>query len=316
MDKDIKVEEIPQNCTDYDWELYFRITSLIVPNLLRQARERDIAYIVKGGKAVDAYLKNPIGSPDWDLAVHDYEPLYSFLLNGLKSIPSISKSISETTTVMDLGNKKFHGRQIGITNCGGMWVIDIMRMPGKDLRGVVIDGIPYMQLSSLIVDLEKTVTDRGRLVMQQKRFGMGDTEFLIQNKKKAAARVKEVSDKLLMNMMKACANTDPDKIEKCQRILKARLQDLNNAHEAEQVLNSRKTYESFIKERDKAEHVRTKFARTRARLTTLLAAVESNMELSPSYIRQLCEFCSTNQHASIMLSGKNQTPCSQILPHC
>ena len=315
MNEDIKVEEIPQNCTDYDWELYFRITSLIVPNLLRQARERDIAYIVKGGKAVDAYLKNPIGSPDWDLVVHDYEPLYSFLLNGLKSIPSISKSISESTTVMELGNKKFHGKQIGITNCGGMWVIDIMRMPGKDLMGVVIDGIPYMQLSRLIADLEETLTDRGRLVMQQ-LFGMGDTEFLIQNQKKAAARVKIASDRLLMNMMKACANTDPDKIEKCQRILKTRLQDLNDAYETEQVLNSRKTYENFIKERDNAEHLRTKFARTRARLTTLLAAVESNMELSPYYIRQLCEFCSANPHASLMLSGKNPTHCGQILPHC
>lgn len=185
MDRDMDVkEEIPTNCTDYDWELYFRITSLLVPDLLRQARRNDIAYIVKGGKAVDAYLKNPIGSPDWDLVVHDYEPLYSFLLNGLKSIPSISKSISESSTVLELGNKKFYGKQICISNCGGMWVIDLMKMPGKDLRGVVIDGIPYIQLSRLVTDLEQTVADRRRLVMQQKRFGMGDTEFLIQNQKR------------------------------------------------------------------------------------------------------------------------------------
>lgn len=61
------MSEFKKDCTDYDWELFFRITNLIIPDILRSAYKNDISFMVKGGKAVDAYLQQPIGSPDWDI---------------------------------------------------------------------------------------------------------------------------------------------------------------------------------------------------------------------------------------------------------
>lgn len=303
-----------ENCTDYDWELYFRIANLIVPNILSQARKNDIPFVVKGGKAVDAYLKNPIGSPDWDIVVHDFEPLLSFLIKKLKNIPSISKSITVDDVTLEIKQKKYKGKQIGITNCGGMWVIDIIKMSTKDLRATVLNGIPYINLKDLIFDLEDTIEDRKIRSRQQEIFGLGDTETIKKQQQQNTNAIKQEMDKLRKNIEKVIAGgVDKDK---ATRVINRRLNDLETLYENDRELHSYDKYEKIFESRHDVEHFKTKLQRTQARLTTLLSAIHNNIEVSPEYVLELCKFCKFNTDSKINLTGKKLTSCNKILPHC
>lgn len=307
--------EYKENCTDYDWELYFRIANLIVPNILANARKEGIQFAVKGGKAVDAYLKNPIGSPDWDIIVHDFEPLFSFLTERLTKIPSIRKSVTFDDVTLEIKNKKYPGKQIGITNCGGMWVIDIIKMSGKDLRSTVINGIPYINLKDLIFDLEDTIKDRTLRSSQQELFGLSDTETIKKRQKENAQNIEIEMSKLRENIAKIIDGSVPDK-EKATRVVNRRLDNLETLYENNRHLHSYETYEKIFESRHNVEHFKTKLKRTQARLTTLLSAIHNNIEISPEYLTEICNFCTEHPTASLNLTGKEPTYCNKIVPHC
>ena len=66
-------------CDDYDWELYYRISNMYVPKILQNAYKTGYKFYVKGGRAVDAYLRHPIGSPDWDIIAEDMKGLAEYI---------------------------------------------------------------------------------------------------------------------------------------------------------------------------------------------------------------------------------------------
>lgn len=181
------MEESEFFCNDYDWELFFRVSNKVIPDILRKAYIEKIPFCVIGGKAVDAhtaqpaYSQNYIGSPDWDIDSSERDIIVDFIIKKIKNeIPSIhlftKKVVKE---VVEDGEKiSYKGVQIGIIppsmrvtteqtpfeirNCALPFVADVFQKPG--FRVEVIEGIPYIPARRLIVDLIGTIQDRKVLV--------------------------------------------------------------------------------------------------------------------------------------------------------
>lgn len=185
-------------CNDYDWELFFRISNLVMPDILRDVYKRvnkKFFFYVLGGKAVDAhtakpaYSENYIGSPDWDVDVVGEENIRKFIdlvmarvreaIDGVRLV--VTPASKETPPTREKPNGvKLHGFQIGIETtseqCGIIYFLDVFAIPDEDFeievynRGTpyesvyipidVIDGIPYIPSIQLAVDLFDILKDR------------------------------------------------------------------------------------------------------------------------------------------------------------
>jgi hypothetical protein len=150
-------------CNDYNWEVFFRISMLIVPKLLKNAhRKEKIRFCVIGGKAVDAhtaspaYSENYIGSPDWDIDVDDKDKkkfetyIKTSIEEELPSVKIISEKVDKFGEI---------GVQFGIRfdKCI-IRFMDIFKV--STIEYELIDGIPYLPRKQLMIQLFKILSDR------------------------------------------------------------------------------------------------------------------------------------------------------------
>ena len=163
-------------CNDYDWELFFRISNLVMPAILkdiyRRRRRLGFVFYVLGGKAVDAHSANPaysenyIGSPDWDVDVVG-DNIQDFITEVLSHIRAEINGVNLVVTPAskELPNKEIHhGFQIGISTtsekCGIIYFFDVFRVHEIDFRIEVIDGIPYIPSKNLTTHLFELLGQR------------------------------------------------------------------------------------------------------------------------------------------------------------
>ena len=170
-------------CNDYDWELFFRISTKMMPEILRDAYSRGMRFCVIGGKAVDAHTAQPaysanyVGSPDWDIDTSNKDVLVKFIMDSIiEEIPTIRLFTAET--VKEIGTETYHGTQIGIyppsndlhlpdvlegrQDCTLPFFADIFNVGGFVVQ--LVEGIPYKPSKKLLVELIRIVNDRQELV--------------------------------------------------------------------------------------------------------------------------------------------------------
>lgn len=150
------MNNIKDICDEYDYELYYRLQREIIPYILEEAYDEGFMFYVKGGRAVDAYLETPIGSPDWDVISNDYNGLSNFIFKRLKSMPFIANMVRKDR-VDAMGDKGF---QIGLNICDDFYLVDVVEGDVKQQYITDIFGIPYLRKDLLIKNLNQTIIDR------------------------------------------------------------------------------------------------------------------------------------------------------------
>ena len=143
-------------CNIYDYETYFTLTTTLIPQILKDANKVGIKFAVKGGKAISAYLKYKISSPDWDLIVPnkiESDKLYDLIINTFKTknlTPNINNCVIKTYKII----------QIGLKSVCDIYMIDIANIDNDIEPTTIIDDIPYISINNLVKDLDETVKDR------------------------------------------------------------------------------------------------------------------------------------------------------------
>jgi hypothetical protein len=163
----------------YDYDIYFNIVKNIIPEILRDAHKKGIQFLVKGGKAVQAYTRGAyIESPDWDCVVND-QKLHEYVKKELKRyLPK--EWIFEQSA-------RFKGMtliQIGLNE--QLLYLDILLDESYNLNKIkVFEGIPYLACAKLKEDLRITLIDRkARLADAQEDIFRDEETFLKEKKKK------------------------------------------------------------------------------------------------------------------------------------
>jgi hypothetical protein len=267
-------------CNDYNWEVFFRISMLIVPKLLKNAhRKEKIRFCVIGGKAVDAhtaspaYSENYIGSPDWDIDVDDKDKkkfetyIKTSIEEELPSVKIISEKVDKFGEI---------GVQFGIRfdKCI-IRFMDIFKV--RTIEYELIDGIPYLPRKKLMIQLFKILSDRRAKYNEELSVVPKDEDVEV-----AIAK----ADKGLMNtrskLMKAVRNltNNKDVVEKIE----------NYAYEIQDYARIR---QSLMDSKDKLffdlqiQKSLQKLEKTKKRLQTL---AEQNRD----YVSEVCGDCSKN----------------------
>ena len=173
----------------YDYDIYFNIVKNIIPEILRGAHEKGIRFLVKGGKAVQAYTRGSyIESPDWDCVVND-DKLYQHVKKEFKRyLPK--EWIFEQPALLE-GKQLI---QIGMNS--QLLYLDILLDPKYNLNDLtVFQGIPYLSCAKLKEDLRVTLRDRkARLVDAQEDIFRDEETFLKQKEKKDRDHENSIKD--------------------------------------------------------------------------------------------------------------------------
>jgi len=162
----------------YDYDIYFNIVKNIIPEILRNANKEGIRFLVKGGKAVQAYTTGAyIESPDWDCVVND-QKLHEYVKKELKRyLPK--EWIFEQPA-------RFEGKpltQIGLNK--QLLYLDILLDKNYNLNKMkVIEGIPYLACAKLKEDLRLTLKDRKERLNKAEEDIFKDEETFLNEKRK------------------------------------------------------------------------------------------------------------------------------------
>jgi hypothetical protein len=271
---------------EYNWELYFRINNVIVPRILKDLYRFGINFYVKGGKAVDAYLSEKIGSPDWDIIVNteSFDTSVQYITSELqKSLGKRVKIDSQYITLNDLT-----GIQIGIDYDDLFWAVDVFPSDVDPSIVSVIDGIPYLGLSYLIEDLKQTSYDRAKKLKEE-----GDlvtTQEQLQGRIQYTNELKnEAKQDLLSLVEEKCGTYDIDDI-------KEMLEDFEETVKQESEVLSYENISAFKSMRKNYEKLIEKTKRTKTRLVELLSIGKDSdyIQLSKEFLVEVCDYCSTN----------------------
>lgn len=271
---------------EYNWELYFRINNVIVPRILKDLYRFGINFYVKGGKAVDAYLSEKIGSPDWDIIVNteSFDTSVQYITSELqKSLGKRVKIDSQYITLKDLT-----GIQIGIDYDDLFWAVDVFPSDVDPSIVSVIDGIPYLGLSYLIEDLKQTSYDRAKKLKEE-----GDlvtTQEQLQGRIQYTNELKnEAKQDLLSLVEEKCGTYDIDDI-------KEMLEDFEETVKQESEVLSYENISAFKSMRKNYEKLIEKTKRTKTRLVELLSIGKDSdyIQLSKEFLVEVCDYCSTN----------------------
>ena len=267
-------------CNDYNWELYFRISAIIVPKLLKRAHRQKFKFCVIGGKAVDAhtakpaYSENYIGSPDWDIDTTDKKKFEEFIKESIEDELSFVK-ISSTKVDKD-GAK---GVQLGIDsgNCV-LRFMDIFQVPKIDHE--LIDGIPYIPRQQLMIQLFQILNDRRVKYNEELSFVPKD-----EDNRAAIAEADKNLKKTKSKLMKAVEKLtkDEDTIEKIEEFAN----DIEDYTKMRQSLMDAGDSKEKLDFDLKIQKSLQKLERTKKRLQTLA-------EQNKGYVSQVCDDCSKN----------------------
>lgn len=250
--------------------------------------------------------------------------IYEYILQRLHQIPGLSKHIIEDTATITL-DKKYKLKQIGIPNCGGLFVVDVIYMDHiKETRSTVIDGIPYIRIKELVKDLKTTIVNRRTIVSRQQRFGLSRSEenynLQIEKIKNTLEQLKNIYFNIdrTSNIILECDDSKESKrkSEKVNRILKKKVNEIRDTFEMYTKMANVNNFKLIKEKIDEFDHVKTKLARTQARLATLLSAMQMGKGLSSGFIKDICVYCHNNLTSSIELAEGIQTQCSDILRGC
>lgn len=276
------------DCSEYDYELFFRIVNKHIPTLLRKAYKNKFRFYVKGGKAIDAYIKREIGSPDWDIICNsnDRDGLHDYIVSSLsRDMPRVNLVFS-TAKLFDKTAK-----QIGIDNCDGMYFADIFEGDVDDNDYTVIDGIPYLRYDKLLSDIEQTSRDRMELVAQQAQLANPETydaitKHQLMDNSKIVSKLRARFEKLIKN------NVEDDDAK--ENILDL-IDEYTEYMEDKCKIVSKQTYDEYVKINSALSHSRYKLGKTLNRLQMLDKLFEEYQdEGSDEFKKALCNTCITN----------------------
>lgn len=272
-------------CNDYNWEVFFRISMLIVPKLLKNAhRKEKISFCVIGGKAVDAhtaspaYSENYIGSPDWDIEVVDNKKFETYIKTSIeKELPSVKIISNKVDKFGDIGV------QFGIKF--GKCIIrfmDIFHVGTREYE--LIDGIPYLPRKQLMIQLFKILSDRREKYNQELRFAPTD-----EGNKVAIEKADEDLEKIKLKLMKAVRKlTNDEKVdEKVVEKIENYVNDIEDSAKNRQRLEDSMDSKEKLFFDLKIQKTLQKLEKTKKRLQTLA-------EQNRGYVSEVCQDCSKN----------------------
>lgn len=293
-------ETLKENvCTEYEWELFFRNINLVIPIILKKAYAKDLRFLVKGGKAVDVYLKEKIGSPDWDLYVDEPDniKLVKLIKKELEKENRGELIISENF-VLTIKSKKIPITRIGIKmECDDMWLIDIGSIKHDDdedigiYRANIINGMPYIQINELIIDLRQTLDDRLSTLKEKSKISCLDFTKIIDLRKRNQENIDEIRGELDELIDKMCKTKSSRRI---REEINETLETLEEYYEEKKELYSHEYITEFMKCIKENKHLLDKAGKTEKRLKELQRSIKKryvSRKLSIEYLRILSKYC-------------------------
>ena len=221
-------------CNIYDYETYFTLTTTLIPQILKDANKVGIKFAVKGGKAISAYLKYKISSPDWDLIVPnkiESDKLYDLIINTFKTknlTPNINNCVIKTYKII----------QIGLESVCDIYMIDIANIDNDIEPTTIIDDIPYISINNLVKDLDETVKDRKKAfdnsLLSWKNIDELATSTSILNISRCNLNIESLLEKI--NEIKCITEEEKEKIQ----------DDISDIMDLFKDITSPATYKSFI----------------------------------------------------------------------
>lgn len=281
--------DIETEVSDYHWELFFRITNNIVPTIFKDLQLYNIKFYVKGGKAVDAYLSEKVGSPDWDIIVdpEQFQMCVDYIIRQLEK--TLGSKVKIDTQIITLNSEK--GLQIGMDYKDLFWVIDVF--PGNIDRSklTLINDIPYLGLSYLIEDLKETSSDRSER-LEGKKSLLPTKEGLAQKKIDTSIMAEQDKQDLKDFIETHCSEINGELMEELDELIDGLVDTVKQDTE----VFSHKTISGFKSLQQDYEKLKEKTKRTKARLVELLAINDENnvIQLSKEFVLELCNFCTEN----------------------
>jgi len=310
------LKDYEPECSDYDYQYYFYVTEIIGPQVLRQAAILyPSKFYVKGGKAVDAYLDNNIGSPDWDLVLDASVDPIEFATKLAELFGGYEVKTAELNVVKFDEPRdpeiSFPVFQLGIPNCSGMYMIDIVQ-DGKSITPEDIqflEGIPFTNFVKMTSELDKAIKDRQEVLKESPSFSMRMDSFEQQLRKSVnnVDKTKEELNKMLQNLVK-----DEDHREE----LKEKIDDLEDYL---LVLCRKVTYQSITQLLDLInanQKAALKLDRSTRRLQALRDAIRVPSRFSKSFISELCDRCREETSEVILELEEQKLSCLSILELC
>jgi hypothetical protein len=298
-------------CNDYDWELFFRVSNQVIPDILREAYKLKMPFCVTGGKAVDAhtaypaYSQNYIGSPDWDIDSSDRDGIVSFIMDRITSeIPSIRLFTKTVSKDLLIGGEEvsYKGVQIGIvppstsvetfqTNfeirkCSLPFVADVFQKAGFACE--VIEGIPYIPATRLIIDLIRTIQDRKDSVRGAERM-LPRYEYTEAKMASVSEEIEETVQNLKTKISKAIKKGKVDTID---YIIEEHTADIIDYAKEIGKLSVTPLQQEFTSVHKDFLHTIEKLQRTQQRLGEM-------SKLYGGSLKEICTECATNVESAI-----------------
>jgi hypothetical protein len=163
------------SCGIREYELYFRFANTVVPDVLRNLYAIHKQFYVKGGKAADEYLKQKIGSPDWDIVAYIRNPseingIDAQIFTTLQAFQRLRMNtdatlVKEPIKYNEPGKPEQDMIQYGISQggCKRMF-LDVVFVVGEFPGASVRHGIPYQKKAALLAELEVIWADRNKQI--------------------------------------------------------------------------------------------------------------------------------------------------------
>ena len=277
---------------EYNWE-FFRITNNLLEVIFKDLQEFKFVYYVKGGKAVDAYLSEKIGSPDWDIIVEpkSFELCIEYITTRVQT--SLGEKVKIDT--QDVVFKNLKGIKIGIDYNDLFWTVDIFPQIVDPLKLSVIGGIPYLGLSFLIKNLKQNSFNRSKILEDQEKLVPRKEQELIENLKDTT-ELKDQTKKYLIEFISTkCNSVNINSIEKMIQYFEETVKKNAEVLSYENISEFKSDIENY-------EKLKKKTKRTNTRLLELVKICDNdnNIQLSKEYLLELCDFCTTNETARTM----------------
>ena len=294
----------------YENELFFRIIHKYIPLILQRAYKKGINFAVKGGKSVDAYLEEEIGSPDWDLIMNsksEIELMKNFIIdNILKTSPNLKLN----TSIAYLDTIPIY--KIGILY--GDDFVDIAYVENFNFDNVeIINKIPYISLTDIINDLEHTVKDRETSYNEAASISESE-EILEERIKQRYQESEDMETKIRNNIDLLYEKISKDKsTKKLVEQIRDDFDEYVSLIENYAQLNSyenRREIKKFLKDLDMQK---IKLLRTQLRLTSLKDAIQNIKGLNKKYLLKLHKICENDHKKIIHITDTLSVSCEELI---
>jgi hypothetical protein len=276
---------------EYDYEMYFRIVFVLAYKTMQTAYTSGILFAVHGGRAVDAYLRQPIGSPDWDIVVQnteDQDRLVDFIMEKTPNIQMI-KNRATLNTEEDVV-------QLGIRlKDDDMYFMDIAVESGWDKKVVTIENVPYITPELLSQDLARVsrLREEAAELCLEKSDEYTDKGFL-ESTRKPYYSILEAMNKLKAKL----GGKNMEELEEITEDLSGQIEkDFQTSSDEDGIMWSYK--QGMFKTDDLCEKTLEKIARTKLRFEQVSAAIKDPSLFSESARSGLCELCVHGKYVGV-----------------